>query len=91
MLNIPTRQLNQNATLTRRSRSNKAFASEDSTGSAKIQRRLDRRKNKDRRHQQIPVFFNRRLRGLHRRKSPLTRSSNADLGAIIGKYVNTVA
>jgi len=76
-------------------RAQKLSQSEQNTSrSAKIKRRLERRQNKDRRQRQTKIHFDRRHKGIHRRKnqlSPLISAKSVSLGDTIGKHINTTA
>jgi len=76
-------------------RAKKVTSSEQSNEQApKVQRRLERRKNLNRRKKQINVRFDRRLRGNHRRKhlsSQQSAAETADLGDNVGTRINTTA
>jgi len=92
MPNIPFIQPNRSDGLVHSRRTNKTFESEDATARKQnIKRRLDRRKNKDRRHKQIKVLLDRRQRGMHRRKMASATSDVTSLSATIGKHINTTA
>lgn len=95
MSNIPFIQRNRASDSLPFKRAKKVTSSEQSNDHApKVQRRLDRRKNLNRRKKQINVRFDRRLRGNHRRKHLSIQQSaaeTADLGNNIGTHINTSA
>jgi len=94
MSNIPIQQNRLPGSLQLR-RTKKVTSSEQSNEHApKVQRRLERRKNQNRRKKQIKVRFDRRLRGNHRRRHLSMQQSaaeTADLNDNVGTNINTTA
>jgi len=76
-------------------RANQTRESEQSTSKApKIKRRLERRRKQDRRQKQVNVSFDRRQRGIYRRKSKIKQHLTAESAAIsdtVGKNINITA
>ncbi|MCW8933782.1 MAG: hypothetical protein OQK98_03570 [Gammaproteobacteria bacterium] len=95
MSNIPLIQQNRIAASPRLRRANKVTSSEQPGEAApKVQRRLERRKNQNRRKKQVSVRFDRRLQGNHRRNHLSIRQSaadNADLSDNVGRHINITA
>ena len=95
MPNIPFIPQGRNLSLSQFRRAHSLSQSEQSTSrSPKIKRRLERRQNKDRRQQQTRVLFDRRHKGMARRKNQLNQSISAksvSLSDTIGKHINTTA
>lgn len=95
MSNIPLIQQNRLPGSQQLRRANKVVSSEQPSEQApKIQRRLERRKNNNRRKKQLNVRFDRRLRGNHRRRHLSMKQSAADtavLGDNVGRHINTTA
>lgn len=95
MSNIPLIQQNRLPVSQQLRRANKVVSSEQSSEQApKIQRRLERRKNSNRRKKQINVRFDRRLRGNHRRNHLSMKQSAADTAVLsdnVGRHINTTA
>ena len=95
MSNIPLIQQNRIAGSPGLRRANKVFSSEQSGEAApKVQRRLERRKNQNRRKKQVSVRFDRRLQGNHRRYHLSMQQSAADntvLSDNVGRHINTTA
>jgi len=95
MSNIPLIQQNRIPGSQQLRRANKVISSEQSSEQApKIQRRLERRKNQNRRKKQINIRFDRRLRGNHRRKYLSKQQSAADTAVLsdnVGRHINTTA
>jgi len=95
MSNIPLIQQNRLPGSLQLRRAKKVTSSEQSNEHApKVQRRLERRKNQNRRKKQINIRFDRRLRGNHRRKHLSMQQSAAepaDLDDNVGTNINTTA
>jgi len=91
MPNIPFIQHNRNAATAQIRRTQRTFKNDDSAASSYIKRRLDRRKRTERRQKETLVIFDRRQRGIQRRKKALLNTNTINLNATIGKHVNTTA
>jgi len=92
MTNIPLIQRNRISGSPQLRRANKTFASENATGTtSNLKRRLERRKNKERRQKYIKVTLDRRQPGRLRRKDNPPHASMALSGGRIGKHINTTA
>ncbi|MCW9048264.1 MAG: hypothetical protein OQK46_09325 [Gammaproteobacteria bacterium] len=95
MSNIPLIQQNRIAASPQLRRANKVISSEQSgEAQPKVQRRLERRKNQNRRKKQVNIRFDRRLRGNHRRNHLSIQQSAADndvLSDNVGRHINTTA
>ena len=95
MPNIPLIHQNRIFTGAWLRRANKVIASESTDNNTPaIKRRLERRRNHDRRQNSINVLLDRRLRGMHRRKHLSTKQKTADsidLSGTKGKHINITA
>ncbi|RDH82395.1 MAG: hypothetical protein DIZ80_08860 [endosymbiont of Galathealinum brachiosum] len=95
MSNIPLINQNRISGSSLPRRTNKVIASKSTNDKTPaIKRRLERRQNLDRRQKKIKVLFDRRLRGIHRRKLLSNKQETADtigLSETKGKHINTTA